>query len=214
MTPRARVLVADDHAPTRLAVCFALRQHGFDVCAEANDATSASELALRVRPDICVLDVHMPGSGTSAARSITAIAPEVRVVMLTVSRDDDDLFAALDAGACGYLLKGSSARELADALGAALAGSAPIPQIFNAPLIREFRKRKRKRVDHSFRRDPDSLTRREWDVAELLREGLSTAQIAGRLYISETTVRRHVGSILRKLDVPDRAAAIRLVESV
>jgi two-component system NarL family response regulator len=211
LTAPTRVLVADDHAPTRLGVRLVLENEGFVICAEAADAAAAVELAVRTQPDLCLLDVHMPGGGIEAARAITAHVPTARVVMLTVSRNDDDLFRALDAGACGYLLKGSDSQRLAHALRGALADEAAMPRVLASRLITEFRERSRKERPALARRDANSLTSREWEVVDLLREGLPTAKIAKRLFISETTVRRHVGAILRKLGVSDRAAAIRAV---
>ncbi|HSL63620.1 MAG TPA: response regulator transcription factor, partial [Gaiellaceae bacterium] len=104
MTPR--VLLADDHPPTREDIRRTLESDGrFEVCAVAADAAGAVDAATRERPDLCVLDIRMPGNGIAAAWEITARLPETKVVMLTVSRDDDDLLAALRAGASGYLLK-------------------------------------------------------------------------------------------------------------
>lgn len=205
-----RVLVADDHAPTRLGVRLVLEQDGFVVCAEAGDAYAAVDLAVRCRPDLCLLDVHMPGGGIEAARAIVERVPETRVVMLSASRNDDDLFRALEAGAVGYLLKGSDSARLALTLRGALADEAAMPRVLAGRVIAEFRERSR-RSTVAARRDASSLTSREWEVLDLLREGGSTAEIATRLFISETTVRRHVGGILRKLRVPDRAAAVRAV---
>jgi DNA-binding NarL/FixJ family response regulator len=207
-----RVLVADDHAPTRLGVRLVLEHDGFVVCAEAGDAPAAVELAIRTQPDLCLLDVHMPGDGIEAARAIVEQVPATRVVMLTVSRNDDDLFRALEAGARGYLLKGSDSARLAQTLRGALADEAAMPRTLATRLIDEFRVRSRRHSPTMARRDENSLTSREWEVVDLLREGLSTAEIARRLFISETTVRRHVGSILKKLRVDDRAAAVRAVE--
>jgi DNA-binding NarL/FixJ family response regulator len=132
--------------------------------------------------------------------------------MLTVSRDDADLFDALRAGACGYLLKDVDRAELPDALRGALAGEAPLPANLVARLIEEFRERgRRKRL--LLKQNPGvQLRNREWEVLELLRDGLSTAEIAQRLFIAEVTVRTHVSSILKKLRVPDRQAAVQLLE--
>src|SRR5437016_6176431 len=100
-----RVLVADDHPPTRAGVRLALERGGFEVCAEVADGPSAIEAARREAPDVCLLDIHMPGDGIHAAETISRELPETAVVMLTVSRLDSDLFDALRAGASGYLLK-------------------------------------------------------------------------------------------------------------
>ena len=121
------VLVADDHPPTRAGVRAALEAGGFTVCAEVADAASAVEAAVRLRPSICLVDIHMPGNGIAAADQITRRVPEAAVVMLTVSQDDEDLFDALEAGAIGYLLKDIDPRRLPDALRAVMRGEAALP---------------------------------------------------------------------------------------
>jgi len=201
-----RVLIADDHAPTRDDMRDALERSGrFVVCAEAADGSSAVEAALRERPDLCLLDIRMPGtSGIAATREITTRLPGTKVVMITVSLDDDDLLNALRAGAVGYLLKDIDADRLPYALNDALQGGAPIPRRLVARLVSEFR-------DHGPRRRPVTepgydLTSREWEVLNLLREGKSTAQIAAKLFVSTATVRSHVAAVLRKLHLPDREA--------
>jgi DNA-binding NarL/FixJ family response regulator len=205
------VLVADDHPPTRAGVRLALANGGFTVC-EVGDAQSAVEAAVRERPDICLLDIHMPGSGIAAAAQISGLLPDAAIVMLTVSRDDSDLFDALRAGASGYLLKDIDPARLPLALEGVLAGEAALPRGLVARLVQEFRTRARSKRRLAGAPPGAQLTDREWDVLELLREGLSTAQIASRLAIAPVTVRRHVSEILRKLRVTDRAAAVRLLE--
>lgn len=208
----ARVLVADDHPPTRAGVRLALEGHGFSVCAEAADAAAAVDAAMRECPDVCLLDVRMPGSGIAAAAEIASRLPETAVVMLTVSRDDADLFDALRAGAVGYLLKDIDPARLPVALRGVLEGEATLPRGLVTRLVEEFEARSRRRR-LVIRPAPDErLTAREWDVLELLRGGHTTAEIAQRLAIAPVTVRRHVSEILRKLRVPDREAALRLLE--
>jgi DNA-binding NarL/FixJ family response regulator len=207
----ARVLLADDHVPTRDDIRQTLEAHGrFHVCAVASDAAEAVEAAARERPDLCLLDIRMPGNGIAAAWEITARLPETKVVMLTVSRDDDDLFAALRAGASGYLLKDTDPSRLPHALEDVLSGEAAIPRALVARLVGEFRDRgpRRRAVLSS-----EPLTSREWEVLELLRREHSTAEIAERLVLSQATVRSHVAAILRKLRVADRAALVKHFES-
>jgi DNA-binding NarL/FixJ family response regulator len=207
-----RIVVADDHPPTRAGVRTVLEADGFEVCAEAADATSAVEAVLRERPDVCLLDVNIPGSGIAAAAEITSKRPETAVVMLTVSKNEDDLFDALRAGAAGYLLKETNPARLPHALRGVMEGEAALSRTLVARVIEEFRDRgRRKRIPLAHRR-PVDLTSREWEVLELLRHGLSTAEIAQRLFITPVTVRTHVASLLRKLDVPDRDAAVRVAE--
>jgi DNA-binding NarL/FixJ family response regulator len=206
------VLVADDHARTRALVRLALEHSGeFRVCAEAHDTPSAVAAALLELPDVCLLDINMPGSGIAAAARITAALPETAVVMLTVSRQDDDLFDALRAGASGYLLKGMDEEALGDALRQVLKGESPLPGSLVARLVEEFRDREHRRVAVP-QGAAARLTGREWDVLELMRTGASTADISERLFISPTTVRSHVSTILKKLGVPDRETAVKMFE--
>jgi DNA-binding NarL/FixJ family response regulator len=210
VTRQIRVLVADDHPATRDDVCSAVENDPrFTICAEVADAAAAVEAAIREQPDICLLDIRMPGNGISATREITSRLPGTKVVMITVSIDDDDLFNALRAGAMGYLLKDMDPARLPHALSDVLAGRAAIPRTLVSRLVAEFR-------DHGPRRRPVvtetgyDLTSREWEVLNLLREGSSTAQIAEKLFVSRATVRSHVAAVLRKLEVPDRDALRRL----
>ena len=206
----ARVLIADDHAPTREDVRFALEQDdGFDVCAEVADAPAAVDAAVRERPDVCLLDVHMPGWGVSAAWEIHARLPQAHIVMLTISRDDRDLFAALRAGAAGYLLKDMDPRRLPRALGSVLDGQVALPRELVGQVVDEFRDRNARRRAIVASGREEKLTSREWEVLELLRQELSTAQIARRLVLSPVTVRTHVNAVLRKLEVADRGELVR-----
>ena len=210
MSERVTVVVADDHVPARAGVRAALETGPFDVVGEAYDASSAVAAALEHRPDVCVLDVHMPGGGIAAAGQVAARLPGTAIVMLTVSRNDDDFFDALRAGAHGYLLKDMDPVRLPHALQGVLAGEAALPRALAARLVDRFRGREVHRVPTAGSRCA-KLTSREWEVLDLLREGLTTRQVAERLFLAQATVRSHVASILRKLKVPDRAAALRLL---
>lgn len=203
-----RVLIADDHPAARAGLRTVLEAHGFEVVAEAADAAGAIEAAREARPDVCVLDIHMPGSGIYAAGEITRLVSEATVVMLTVSRNDDDLFDALRAGASGYLLKDMDPARIPYALEGVLRGEAALPRALTARVIDEFRQRgRRRRLPLSGERGVD-LTSREWQVLELMRDGLTTVEIANRLFVNRVTVRRHVASVLRKLRVGSRQEAI------
>jgi DNA-binding NarL/FixJ family response regulator len=204
-----RVLIADDHPPTRAGVRLALEADGqFSICAEAANGPAAVEAAREHQPDVALLDIHMPGHGITAAQEISAACPSTAVVMLTVSRDDADLFAALRAGARGYLLKDIDPDRLPHALDGVLAGEAALPRGLVARLIEEFRTRD---TSGDRRQGPlAKLTEREWDVLKRMQRGMSTAEMASDMFVSAVTVRTHVSAILRKLQVPDRQAAVRV----
>lgn len=212
MTPPIRVLLADDHPPTRAGVRATLEEHGFEICGEADSADSAVQLALEERPDVCLLDIRMPGNGIVAAARIGSELPGTAIVMLTVSRDDADLFDALKAGASGYLLKDIDPDQLALALNGVLAGEAALPRNLVARLVAEFRAQAKQRRTPLGGAGGATLTPREWEVLDLLREGRTTEEIAEQMLIAPVTVRTHVSSILKKLKVNSRAEALRLIE--
>ena len=207
-----RVLIADDHAPTRDDVRRALdRDERFDVCAAAADAAEAVQAAVRERPDVCLLDIRMPGSGLAAAWEIAARLPRAKIVMLTVSAEDADLFAALRVGAHGYLLKTMNLNRLADALAGACSGEAAMQRTLVARVLERFHGREPRWRHPVASGSPEPrLTSREWEVLELLAQGRSTGEIARRLVLSASAVRVHIASIVRKLHVADRAAAAEL----
>jgi two-component system nitrate/nitrite response regulator NarL len=211
---RLRVILADDHLPTRAGVRGALEAHGMDVCAEVGTGEQAVEAAIRLKPDVCLLDTHMPGAGgIAAAARIAEAVPESAVVMLAAEASDDDLFAALSAGARGYLLKDTDPDRLGHAVEGVLSGEAALPRTLVMRVIEEFRSRDGRRRIPLLRPGGEALTEREWEVLGLMAEGDSTHLISQRLKISDVTVRRHVSAILRKLQVGDRAAAIALLRS-
>jgi DNA-binding NarL/FixJ family response regulator len=208
-TQELRVLIADDHAPTRDDVRRALTEGGFAVCAEAADAAHAVQQALATRPDICLLDVRMPGGGVAAAWEIAARLPTTKVVMLTVSDGDGDLFRALRAGAVSYLLKDIDLGVLPLALRDVAEGRAAIPPELVARMVAQFHT-----SDPRFRTTEiglelgPRLTSREWDVLAGLAEGLSTRDIAKRLQLKPSGVRAHISAVVQKLGVKDRHEAV------
>lgn len=212
MTEPLRVLVADDHAPTREDVRRAFEgDERFELCAVVADAVEAVQAAVRQRPDVCLLDIRMPGSGLAAAWEIAARRPQAKIVMLTVSDDDADLFAALRAGAHGYLLKTMDLKRLPSALHGVSSGEAAMPRELMARVLERFHGREpRRRPLLTSKPVGRRLTSREWEVLELLVREHSTAEIAETLVLSASAVRAHITSIVRKLDVADRAAAAGL----
>jgi DNA-binding NarL/FixJ family response regulator len=207
-----RVLIADDHEPTRDDVRRALEgDEAFEICAVVADAAQAVQAAVCQRPDVCVLDIRMPGSGVAAAWEIAARLPNAKIVMLTVSDDDADLFAALRAGADGYLLKTMNLSRLPAALIGVCSGEAAIQRTLVARVLDRFHGREpRWRQVVGGEGAGRRLTSREWEVLELLAQRLSTAEIAEKLVLSASAVRVHIASIVHKLEVADRAAAVEL----
>jgi DNA-binding NarL/FixJ family response regulator len=206
-----QVLIVDDHALQRSGVRAILEADGgFKVCAEAGDAESAVRLACHHLPDICLLDIDMPGNGISAASLISHKVPGAAIIMLTVSRNDGDLFDALKAGALGYLPKDTAVERLPEALRGALRGEAALPRVLVTRVIDEFQERGRRRTKSPLDSRGVRLTSREWEVMDLLVEGMRTDEIARRLFVGAVTVRSHVAAILKKLKVPDRQEAVRL----
>lgn len=208
---RLTVVIADDHAPIRAAIRAALEAEGFDVVGEAANADAAVEMTTAYEPNVCLLDIHMPGSGIAAAARVTTALPRTTVVMLTYSRADEDLFDSLRAGARGYLLKDMDPDRVGAALRGVLDGEAALPRALVARVLDEFRSTSKRRLVFRQRRAAE-LTNREWETMELLREGLTTEEVAERLFISPATVRVHVSSVVRKLQATDRAQALRILE--
>ena len=207
-----RVLVADAHPPTRAGIRRALEHGGLTVCAEAATASEAIAAAREERPALCILDVDMPGNGIRAAAAIAEALPETGIVMLTTSTRDADFLDAVLAGASGYLMKDMDPSRLAAAVRGVLAGEAALPRHLVTRLLEEFRAREGRRRLPTLTGSRRDLTSRQWEVLQLLRDGLSTSEMAQRLFVSEGTIRSHVSAILRKLGVPDRAAAARVLD--
>jgi DNA-binding NarL/FixJ family response regulator len=209
-----RVLIADDHAQTRADIRETIQADArFLVVAECVDAAEAVDAAVREKPQLCVLDIKMPGSGIAAAWEITSRLPDVCIVMLTAFADDQLLLSAIRAGAVGYLLKDMDPKRLTAALADVLEGGvAAIPRSLVLRMLDEFRDRSARRRSVVQELGRATLTSREWEVLNLLGEGYSTAAIARRLVLSQITVRSHIASVLRKLRVPDRESAVRLFQ--
>jgi DNA-binding NarL/FixJ family response regulator len=206
-----RVVMADDHAHIRRMFRASLEEGGCEVCGEGATAEDAVKLARSCEPDVVLLDIHMPGNGIEAARRIHEELPQTAIVMLTSSRDDDDLFDALRAGASGYLLKGSDPREIPGQLRDVLAGRAAMSPALMARVLEEFRAPRKRSIVRRSSPAADKLSTREREIMQLLAEGLSTQDVATKLFVSATTVRVHVSSVLRKLRVKDRESALRLI---
>lgn len=206
-----RVLVADPDAPTRVGLRVVLAAEGFDVVGEPVSADSAVECARDLRPDVAILAVHLPGGGIEAARRIHTLLPDVRLVLLSDRPSGDELLAAVLAGAAGYLGRDVDEKRLPAVLRGILAGEVAMPRRHTQHLLDSLRGRDTQRAAVAARAKAP-LTDREWEVMYLLSDGATTAEMANGLAISEVTVRRHVSSVLAKLELPDRASAAALVE--
>jgi two-component system, NarL family, response regulator LiaR len=197
-----RVLVVDDHAVVREGLrAFLELQKGIEVAGEAGDGQEAIEAAARLRPDVILMDLVMPGvDGVAAMRSLRESVPDARVIVLTSFLDDDKLMPALRSGAAGYLLKNAQPQELARAVRAAHAGEALLDPVVAARLVETLA------AEHD--EEPiDRLTPREREVLVLIGRGFPNKRIARELEVSEKTVKTHVGHVLAKLGVSDRTQA-------
>jgi DNA-binding NarL/FixJ family response regulator len=200
-------VIADDHQAMRLGVRMALMRGGFDVVAEAADCEGAVSATVREQPDICLLDIRMPGGGIEAAAAIAATVPSTAVVMLTVSNDTDDVLAALRAGALGYLPKDTRPDRLPAALCGVLKGEAALPRVLVGRMLSQLRGFDAV-AEQPIRVGDVELTRRESEIMRLLHSGMSTVEVGELLSLSPITIRRHVSAAVAKLGVADREAAL------
>jgi two-component system, NarL family, nitrate/nitrite response regulator NarL len=203
------VLIADGQAPLREGVRNALTGRGFEIVADAVDATSAVAAAERERPDICLVDFTLPGSCMTAVSQIARRVPSTTIVVMAVSADAAQVIAALERGAAGYLLKDIGAEELATVLHAAHAGEPALARSLVPYLIDHVRRGPRRHL--VLPTGTVALTPREWDVAELLKDGLATDHIGERLGLSPVTVRRHISSLLKKSGAQSRGALAEML---
>lgn len=206
-----KVIVVDDHEMFRRGLVGLLEERGIQVFGEATLAADAIQQATEMGPGVVLMDLTMPGmSGIEATQRLTAVAPLARVLVLTVSADDQHVMDALLAGACGYLLKDSTVDQIVQGILAAERGESSISPSIAARLIRRLREPQEIEPPNA---GPE-LTPRELEVLDLVARGLDNSQIARALFLSQHTIKNHVSSILIKLQVENRIqAAVRAVRS-
>jgi two-component system NarL family response regulator len=204
-----RVIVADDHALFRRGLEMVLESEpDIEVVAEANDGNEVVKLAIEHMPDLVLMDVRMPGrGGIDAAQAIKDQVPHSKILMLTISDEEEDLYDAIKAGASGYLLKEISIEEVADAIRSVHAGQSLISPSMASKLLTEFAAMARKDEEKQQMPTP-RLTEREMEVLQLVAQGMNNRDIAKELFISENTVKNHVRNILEKLHLHSRMEAV------
>lgn len=202
---RLRIILVDDHEIVRLGLkTLLVRYPQFEVVAEAGDAREALEQVRRHEPDVVVMDIRLPGrNGIEATRDISEQFPNVKVIMLTSYADEDVLFDAIAAGAAGYVLKQIGSDDLVRALEQVGRGESLLDPAVTQKVFQRVRQNARKAEDAAF----GSLTDQELHILALVTEGMTNKEIAGKVYLSEKTVRNYVSSILSKLNLSSRAEA-------
>ena len=209
MDEKLRVLIVDDHALFRRGLQMVLRQESdIDVVGEAADGHEAVDKAQELMPDVVLMDVRMPGqSGIKATEKIKDLIPHAKILMLTISDEEADLYDAIKAGASGYLLKEISIDEVADAVRSVWAGQSRISPSMASKLLTEFAAMS-KRADERQQLPAPRLTDREMEVLKLVAQGMNNRDIAKDLFISENTVKNHIRNILEKLHLHSRMEAV------
>lgn len=203
-TAAPRVVLVDDHTLLRQGLRQALQEHGLDVIGEASNGRAGAQLVLELRPDVTVMDLHMPLlDGLGALREIIDRDPGARVLMFTISTDADEVVEALTAGAAGYVLKSSPPQEVVAAVRAVIDGDSVISPRVAGRLVERLRTSARDSAPPP--RTP--LTPRELEILRLIAEGRENHQIAEALFISPSTAKNHVASVLEKLGVENRVQA-------
>lgn len=201
-----RVLLVDDHALFRAGLATLLKAWGLEVVGEAGNGEEAVARARDLRPDLIFMDINMPGTnGLAATRAIKTEFPDIKVVILTVSGDEQDLFEAIKSGAEGYLLKDLREEEFADLVERIRHGEPVMSPGLARKLLREFARLREERADPD---EETGLTEREHDVLEQVARGVTNREIASALYISENTVNYHMKNILSKLHLRNRSQVV------
>ncbi len=206
---RIRVLLVDDQGLFREALATLLGLHSqLEIVGEAADGEAGVALAQTLRPDVVLMDLRMPGmSGVEATRRLRSLVPEARVLVLTTFEDDDEVLAAIEAGAAGYMLKASPAEKLVEAICTVMRGGSPLEPSVASKVMAELARLSRRQSEERCQRLADPLSTRELEVLRALCEGLSNKEIAAKLGLTEGTVKNHMTQVLSKLGVLDRTQA-------
>lgn len=210
MTERARILLAERDAPTRAGLRLAVQRSGFDVVADVDDHASALAGAEAHRPDVALIAADLPDGGVLTVDRLVTLYPRLRVIVLTSTPGGEELLAAVLAGASGYLSKDMSLERLPHAIRGVLEGEVALPRQHVDHLLAQLRRRDVQRQRLATRTDAN-LTDREWKVLQMLADGATTGEIAGRLGIAQVTVRRHISTLVAKLGVEDREGAVAVL---
>lgn len=213
MNERIQMVIVDDHPLLREGVAHTLRaEPDIDVVGEGATADEAICLTRHLLPDVILLDIHIPGGGITAARAIAATCPVTKIVMLTVSAEEDDVLAALKAGAQAYILKGVAARELVQIVRAVCSGEVWVTPNLAASLLMDLT-----HTTEKARAEPsplNDLTEREHEILTLVAAGKSNKEVGQQLFLTEKTVKHYMTNILQKLHVRNRVEAALLLQKV
>jgi DNA-binding NarL/FixJ family response regulator len=202
---RVKVLLVDDHPLFRDGIASLLSARDYVIVGQIGGGSEALKMVEELHPDLVLMDIRMPGvNGLAATRLIQAAHPEIKIVILTVSEEDDDLFEAIKSGAAGYIQKSLDSDQFFDLLDGVLRGEAGLTPVLAGKILRDYARR----GQPSYKPGPDDLTPREREVLELVSQGATNAEIATRLAVTENTVKFHMKNILQKLHASNRAEVV------
>jgi DNA-binding NarL/FixJ family response regulator len=204
-----KILLVDDHALFLEGLENLLRARGFDIAGTARDGVQALEQARALRPDVILMDIRMPRQdGITTTRLIKAELPEIQIVMLTTSNEDQDLFEAIRSGASGYLLKSLEGKPFFELLTGLARGEAPLTRDLAARVLKEFAAQAQRPVEAAPQPASPSLTAREQQILSLAAQGMTYKEVGQALNLSDHTIKYHMGEILRLLHLKNREQAI------
>jgi DNA-binding NarL/FixJ family response regulator len=205
-----KILLADDHPLFLDGLKSILSLHGFEVVGTAGDGMEALDQARGLQPEVILMDVHMPNlSGLEATRLIKAELPDIKIVMLTMSENDEDLFEAIKSGACGYLLKTDETDKFFEFLAGLMKGEAPLSPGMAGRVLKELSQRqKRSEPVEQAVQEEETLSPRQTQVLTLVAQGLTYKEVGAKLFLSERTIKYHMGEILDRLHMENRRQVI------